>query len=47
MLLIIALIVAIGLGSAGRATRGYGLIDRHAYNNRYSDATGSRSDHLG
>jgi hypothetical protein len=46
MSLLIALLIAIGIGSAARAVRGYGLISNHAYNNQYNDATAARDDRL-
>ncbi len=42
MSLLIALVIAIGIGAAARATRGYGLISDHTYNNIYNDASGAR-----
>ena len=47
MSILIALLIAIGLGSAARAVRGHGLISRHSYNNIYNDASASREDHAG
>jgi hypothetical protein len=47
MSLLIALLVALGLGFAARAARGYGLISTHTYNNRYNDASAAREDHDG
>jgi hypothetical protein len=47
MSLLIALAIALGLGLAARTPRGYGLISRHAYNNRYNDAAAAREDHVG
>jgi hypothetical protein len=47
MSLLIALAIAVGLGLAARSARGYGLISKHAYNNRYNDASASRHDRLG
>jgi hypothetical protein len=46
MSLLIALLIAVGIGAAARAARGYGLISDHAYNNRYNDASAARHDHL-
>lgn len=46
MSLLIALLIAVGIGAAARATRGYGLISDHAYNNRYNDASAARHDHV-
>jgi hypothetical protein len=46
MSLLIALLIAVGLGLAARAARGDGLISRHAYNNRYNDASASRDDRV-
>ena len=46
MSLLIALIVAAGLGFAARASRGNGLISTHAYNNQYNDATAARDEHV-
>ncbi len=47
MSLLIALLIVIGLGSAARGVRGFGLISTHAYNNRYNDAAAAREDHVG
>ena len=47
MSILIVLLIAIGLGGAARAVRGYGLISTHTYNNRYNDAAASREDHVG
>jgi hypothetical protein len=47
MSLLITLLIAVGLGYAARGTRGDGLISRHAYNNRYNDASAARQDHVG
>jgi hypothetical protein len=47
MSLLIALIIAAGLGFTTRSARGYRLISKHAYNNRYNDAAGARQDHAG
>jgi hypothetical protein len=46
MSLLIALLIAVGLGFAARATRGYGVISHHAYNNRYNDASAARDDRV-
>jgi len=45
MSLLIALVIAIGLGSAARTVRGHRLISRHAYNNQYNDASAAKRDH--
>jgi hypothetical protein len=42
----ITLFLLIGLGSALRRDGDGGLIARRPYNNRYSDASGAREDHL-
>ena len=47
MSLLIAVFIAVGLGAAARAARGYGLISNHAYNNRYNDASAARDDRVG
>ena len=47
MPLLIALLIAVGLGAAARAARSYRLISTHAYNNRYNDAPAAREDHFG
>jgi hypothetical protein len=47
MTLLIALVIAIGLGSAARAVRGHRLISTHSYNNPYNDASAARRDHAG
>jgi hypothetical protein len=47
MSLLIALLIAIGLGAAARAVRGYGLISTHSYNNPYNDASAARRDRDG
>jgi hypothetical protein len=46
MSLLIALLVAVGLGAGARAARGYGVISEHAYNNRYNDASAARHDRV-
>ena len=46
MPLVIALLIALGLGAAARAGR-HGLISDHAYNNHYNDASAARQDRLG
>jgi hypothetical protein len=43
----ITLLIGAALANALRAGRGDGLIGRHRYNNRYSDASAARDDHLG
>ncbi len=43
----ITIIVVAALGQAVGSERRGGLIARHAYNNRYNDASGAREDHLG
>ena len=45
--ILIALLIGAALGNALRAGRGDGLIATHRYNNRYTDATAARDDHLG
>jgi hypothetical protein len=45
--ILITLLIGVALGGALRAGRGDGLIANHTYNNRYSDATAARDDHLG
>jgi hypothetical protein len=49
MLIAIAVTVTItyALGYALHGGREGPLIDRHGYNNRYTDATAARQDHLG
>jgi hypothetical protein len=43
---IITFILVASLGYALRSGRSGSLIARRPYNNRYSDASGSREDHL-
>jgi hypothetical protein len=43
----VTLTVVAGLGYALRSERGEQLISRRPYNNRYSDASGAREDHIG
>lgn len=45
--IIVTLLVIAVLGYALRSGRTGELIVRRPYNNRYSDASGSREDHLG
>ncbi len=44
MSLLIALVIALGIGVGARASRRHGLISDHAYNNIYNDASGARDD---
>jgi hypothetical protein len=44
--IVVTLIIAASLGHALRAGRDGQLIIRRPYNNRYSDASGAREDHL-
>lgn len=46
MPVLIALLIAVGLGFAARSARGHGLISDHAYNNRYNDASAARHDRV-
>jgi hypothetical protein len=45
--LLTTLLVITGLAQSLRHGGSGGLIARHGYNNRYSDAPGARQDHLG
>jgi hypothetical protein len=45
--IIVTLIIVSALGYGLRGGRGGGLIARRPYNNRYSDASAAREDHLG
>jgi hypothetical protein len=45
--ILITLLIGAALGNALRAGRGDGLIGKHRYNKRYTDATAARDDHLG
>ncbi len=45
--ILITLLVVAVLGYSLRSGRSDELIVRRPYNNRYSDASGSREDHLG
>jgi hypothetical protein len=47
MLLIIALLTLVALWHGTRAVRSDELIERHIYNNQYSDAAAAREDYLG
>ncbi len=44
--IIVTIIITAALGCALRAGRGGELISHRPYNNRYSDASGAREDHL-
>jgi hypothetical protein len=44
--IITTFLLTAGLGLAFAPTSGETLIARRPYNNRYSDATGAREDHL-
>ena len=44
--ILITLFIVAALGYAQQDRRD-GLIGRHRYNNRYTDATAAREDHLG
>jgi hypothetical protein len=45
--IVITLLVVAALGVGLRSERRGTLIVRRPYNNRYSDASGAREDHLG
>jgi hypothetical protein len=45
--IIVTLLILAALGYARRADDTDSLIVRRPYNNRYSDASGAREDHLG
>ena len=45
--IIVTAVIAGALGYGLRSSRGEDIIVRHPYNNRHSDASGAREDHLG
>ncbi len=45
--ILVTLMFTVGLGAAVRQRARGGLIARHTYNNRYSDASAARDEHLG
>lgn len=45
--IVVTFIIISALASSLRSERVGGLITRHQYNNRHSDASGAREDHLG
>jgi hypothetical protein len=45
--IIVSVVIVLALGYGLRSRRSGDLIDSRPYNNRYSDATAARQDHLG